>query len=42
MLTQLVFVSIPIAVSVEALVFGPSLGAFFGSRYQKYVPNSDP
>ena len=31
MLTQLVFVTIPIAVSVEALVFGPSLGAFVGS-----------
>ena len=31
MLTQLVFVSIPIAVSVEALVFGPNLGSFFGS-----------
>ena len=33
MLTQLVFVSTPFGVSVEALVFGPSLGAFFGSGF---------
>ena len=33
MLTQLVFVTILIAVSVKALVFGPSLGAFFGSGF---------